>query len=53
MPADGQDDTVRGPDTPVLGGQGVRVGEADRSEVLGQVHPVPAEMAGHVLLPAG
>ena len=51
--ADGQDDPVRRPAAPVAGGDGVRVGEGDRAEVLDQVNSMPPEMAGHVLLVVG
>jgi hypothetical protein len=51
--ADGHDDAVGGPGARAVGSQRVRVGEADRAEVLHQVDPVSAQMAGHVLLVVG
>jgi len=53
VPADGQDDAVRGPAARPVGGHGVRIDEADGAEVLHQVDPVPAQMAGQVLLVMG
>jgi hypothetical protein len=53
VPADGQDDAVRGPGAPVVGGHRVRPGETDRAQVLDQVDALPADMPGHVLLVVG
>ena len=48
--ADGQDDAIGGPGARAVGGQRVRVDEADRAEVLHQVDPMPAQMAGQSFL---
>ena len=53
VPADGQDDPVRGPGPAVARGHRARPGEADRAEMLDQVDAVPADMARHVLLLVG
>ena len=53
VPADGQDDAVRGPGAPVAGAHRVRAGETDRAQVLDQVDALPADMPGHVLLVVG
>jgi hypothetical protein len=51
--SDGQDDAVGGPGARAVGSQRVRVDEADRAEVLHQVDPMSAQMAGYVLLVVG
>ena len=53
VPADGEDDPVRGPGPPVARGHRVRPGEADRAEMLDQVDAVPADVARDVLLLVG
>ena len=53
VPADGQDDAVRGPGPAPVRGQRARPGEADRAEVLDQVDAAPSDMAGQVLLVMG